>query len=162
LGPARRKRAGAGPVCAGPGRRLRPRRKRQDGTGPGEHPRACPPDPGTSGGPLAAGGGHKDHLARPAAEEEHAMKRPRVLLADDHRVVAEGLRGLLDPCFDVVGIAADGRELLAAVEKLDPDVVLLDISMPSLNGIEAARQLRSANARAKVIILTMHREATYA
>jgi DNA-binding NarL/FixJ family response regulator len=90
------------------------------------------------------------------------MKKPRVVLADDHRVVVEGLRGLLDPYFDVVGIVSDGRELLAAVEKLDPDVVVLDISMPSLNGIEAARQLRSANARAKVIILTMHREPTYA
>jgi DNA-binding NarL/FixJ family response regulator len=90
------------------------------------------------------------------------MKKPRVLLADDHRVVAEGLRGLLDPYFEVVGIVADGRELLAAAERLDPDVVVLDISMPSLNGIEAARQLRSTKSRAKVIILTMHREATYA
>jgi DNA-binding NarL/FixJ family response regulator len=85
-----------------------------------------------------------------------------VLLADDHRVVAEGLRGLLDPYFDVVGIAADGRELLAAARALDPDVVVLDISMPSLNGIEAACQLRRAKSRAKVIFLTMHGEVTYA
>jgi DNA-binding NarL/FixJ family response regulator len=90
------------------------------------------------------------------------MKKPRVLLADDHRVVAEGLRGLLDPYFDVVGIVSDGRELLAAAKTLDPDVVVLDISMPSLNGIEAARQLRSSNSRAKVVFLTMHREVTYA
>jgi DNA-binding NarL/FixJ family response regulator len=90
------------------------------------------------------------------------MRRPRVLLADDHRVVAEGLRGLLDPYFDVVGIAADGRELLAAARALDPDVVVLDISMPSLNGIEAACQLRRAKSRAKVIFLTMHGEVTYA
>jgi DNA-binding NarL/FixJ family response regulator len=90
------------------------------------------------------------------------MKRPRVLLADDHRVVAEGLRGLLGPHFDVVGIVSDGRELLSAAKTLGPDVVVLDISMPSLNGIEAARQMRSAGSRAKVIFLTMHREVTYA
>jgi DNA-binding NarL/FixJ family response regulator len=90
------------------------------------------------------------------------MKRPRVLLADDHRVVAEGLRGLLEPHFDVVGIVSDGRELLTAAKKLDPDVVLLDISMPSLNGIDAACQMRNLNLRAKVIFLTMHREVTYA
>ena len=90
------------------------------------------------------------------------MNKPRVLLADDHCVVAEGLRSLLQPHFDVVGIVSDGRELLAAVTKLDPDVIVLDISMPSLNGIEAARQMRSAKCRAKVIFLTMHREVTYA
>jgi DNA-binding NarL/FixJ family response regulator len=90
------------------------------------------------------------------------MKKPRVLLADDHRVVAEGLRSLLDPCFDVVGIVSDGRELLSVAKQLDPDVVVLDISMPSLNGIEAARQMRAANLRARLIFLTMHREATYA
>ena len=90
------------------------------------------------------------------------MKRPRVLLADDHCVVAEGLRSLLEPHFEVVGIVSDGRELLAAARKLDPDVVVLDISMPSLNGIDAARQLRAAGSRAKVVFLTMHREVTYA
>jgi DNA-binding NarL/FixJ family response regulator len=90
------------------------------------------------------------------------MKKPRVLLADDHRVVAEGLRGLLEPHFDVVGIVSDGRELLTAAKTLDPDVVVLDISMPSLNGIDAARQMRGAHSRAKVVFLTMHREVTYA
>jgi DNA-binding NarL/FixJ family response regulator len=90
------------------------------------------------------------------------MNRPRVLLADDHRVLAEGLRSLLQPHFDVVGIESDGRELVAAAKRLDPDVVVLDISMPSLNGIDAARQMQSAGCRAKVIFLTMHREVTYA
>ena len=90
------------------------------------------------------------------------MKKPRVLLADDHRVVAEGLRSLLEPHFEVAGIVSDGRELLAAAKALDPDVVVLDISMPSLNGIEAACQLRAANSQAKVVFLTMHREVTYA
>jgi DNA-binding NarL/FixJ family response regulator len=90
------------------------------------------------------------------------MNKPRVLLADDHCVVAEGLRGLLEPHFEVVGIVSDGRELLAAAKTLDPDVVVLDISMPSLNGIDAARQMRAASSRAKVVFLTMHREVTYA
>src|SRR5271165_2511104 len=90
------------------------------------------------------------------------MKKPRVLLADDHCVVAEGLRSLLEPHVDVVGIVSDGRELVSAAMKLDPDVVVLDISMPTLNGIEAARQLRAARSRAKVVFLTMHREVTYA
>jgi DNA-binding NarL/FixJ family response regulator len=90
------------------------------------------------------------------------MNRPRVLLADDHVVVAEGLRSLLAPHFDVVGIASDGRELLAAACTLDPDVVVLDVSMPSLNGIEAARHLRGVNHRAKLVFLTMHREVAYA
>src|SRR5262249_23570051 len=159
---ARRERAGAGAVRARPGGRVRPGRHRQDGARPGEHPRARPPDPGTSADPFAPGGGHQDHLSRPPPQKEPVMKKPRVLLADDHRVVAEGLRGLLDPYFDVVGIVSDGRELLAAAKQLDPDVVVLDISMPSLNGIEAARQLRSADSRAKVVFLTMHREVTYA
>jgi DNA-binding NarL/FixJ family response regulator len=90
------------------------------------------------------------------------MNKPRVLLADDHRVVAEGLRGLLEPHFEVVGVVSDGRELVASAKRLAPDVVVLDISMPSLNGIEAARQLRDANLRAKVVFLTMHREVAYA
>jgi DNA-binding NarL/FixJ family response regulator len=90
------------------------------------------------------------------------MKKPRVLLADDHRVVAEGLRGLLENHFDVVGIVADWRELVIAAKRLDPDIVVLDISMPSLNGIDAARQLRTAKSRAKIVFLTMHREVTYA
>src|SRR5262249_15380573 len=117
---------------------------------------------GPAGGPLTTRSRYASHLARASAKKEPAMSKPRVLLADDHRVVAEGLRGLLGPYFDVVGIVSDGREVLAATEKLDPDVVVLDISMPSVNGIEAARQLRAAKARVKVIILTMHREATYA
>jgi DNA-binding NarL/FixJ family response regulator len=90
------------------------------------------------------------------------MTRPRVLLADDHQIVAEGLRGLLEPEFELVGIVTDGREALAAIEALRPDVVVLDITMPSLNGIEAARQLRAAGSPVKVVFLTMHRDAAYA
>ena len=69
---------------------------------------------------------------------------------------------LLQRNFDAVGVVSDGRELVAAAKRLDPDVVVLDISMPSLNEIDAAGQLRSACSRAKVVFLTMHREVTYA
>jgi DNA-binding NarL/FixJ family response regulator len=90
------------------------------------------------------------------------MKKPRVLLADDHCVVTAGLHGLLLPHFDVVGVVSDGQELLRAAATLDPDVIVLDISMPALNGIDATRQLRASKSRAKVVILTMHTDVTYA
>jgi DNA-binding NarL/FixJ family response regulator len=90
------------------------------------------------------------------------VKRARVLLADDHRIVAEGLRGLLEPEFDLVGIVEDGRELLAAVEKLQPDVIVADISMPLLNGIEAVRHIKKTCEEVKVVFLTMHPDVTYA
>jgi DNA-binding NarL/FixJ family response regulator len=90
------------------------------------------------------------------------MTKPRVLLADDHRLVAEGLCGLLEPHFDVVGITSDGHELIEAAKRLDPEVIVLDISMPSLNGIAAARQLRTENPRTKLVFLTVHCEVAYA
>ncbi|MBN9519964.1 response regulator transcription factor [bacterium] len=90
------------------------------------------------------------------------MTRPRVLLADDHRLVAEGLQSLLEPHFDVVGITAGGRELIEATKRLDPEVIVLDISMPSLNGIEAARRLRTGNSRVKLVLLAVHCEVAYA
>lgn len=90
------------------------------------------------------------------------MSKPRVLLADDHQMVAQGLRSLLEPEFDLVGMVADGRELLAAAAKLRPDVIVMDVTMPSLNGIEAARQLRHTHSPARVVFLTMHRDAAYA
>jgi len=90
------------------------------------------------------------------------MKRPRVLLADDHRIVAEGLRGLLEPEFELIGIVEDGRALLTAAEKLRPDVIVADISMPLLNGIEAVRQIKRTNEDIKVVFLTMHPDVTYA
>ena len=73
------------------------------------------------------------------------MKKPRILLADDHRMVAEGLRGLLELDYDLVGIVEDGRALLEAADRLMPDVVVADVSMPLLNGIEAVRQLKKKN-----------------
>jgi DNA-binding NarL/FixJ family response regulator len=88
--------------------------------------------------------------------------KPRILLADDHRIVAEGLRSLLEPEFELVGIVEDGRALIAAAEKLRPDVIIADISMPLLNGIEAVRQIKKTDKGVKVIFLTMHPDVTYA
>lgn len=90
------------------------------------------------------------------------MTRPRVLLADDHQIMAEGLRSLLELEFEVVAVVSDGRELVAAAKMHRPEVIVADISMPTLNGIEAAVQLRNAGVTAKVIFLTMHREVAYA
>jgi DNA-binding NarL/FixJ family response regulator len=90
------------------------------------------------------------------------MSRPRVLIADDHRIMAEGLRALLEPEFEPVGVVGDGRELVAAAGRLRPDVIVADVTMPGLNGIEAAAQLRRAGVAAKVVFLTMHRDVAYA
>jgi DNA-binding NarL/FixJ family response regulator len=84
------------------------------------------------------------------------MTEARVLLADDHTMVAEGLGSLLRIDFDLVGTVTDGRALVEAAERLRPDVVVTDISMPKLNGLDAIRQLRSAGNQAKVVVLTMH------
>jgi DNA-binding NarL/FixJ family response regulator len=89
------------------------------------------------------------------------MMRPRVLLADDHMLVIDGLRRILEPECEVVGVVEDGRSLLKAAEELKPDIVLLDISMPLLNGVEAARKLRKSVPAAKLIFVTMHADATY-
>jgi DNA-binding NarL/FixJ family response regulator len=89
------------------------------------------------------------------------MRRAKVVLADDHTVVMEGLRKLLEPHFEIVGTAADGRELVSSAGRIKPDVVLLDISMPGLNGIEAALQLRKDLPGAKIVFLTMHSDPVY-
>ncbi|QDV30255.1 Oxygen regulatory protein NreC [Planctopirus ephydatiae] len=90
------------------------------------------------------------------------MSRARVLIADDHQILAEGVRGLLEPEFDVVGVVSDGRQLIAAANELRPQVIIADITMPSLNGIEAAVKLREAGIVAKVVFLTQHRDVAYA
>lgn len=84
------------------------------------------------------------------------MTRTRIFLADDHALVTEGIRKLLEDEFELVGTATDGRALLAGVEALKPDLVLVDISLPSLNGLDAARQLKKVVPDANVIFLTMH------
>jgi DNA-binding NarL/FixJ family response regulator len=90
------------------------------------------------------------------------MSQARVLLADDHIVMAEGLKRLLAEDFELVGVVEDGRALVAAAKKLDPDVVVTDISMPHLNGIDAIHQMKRDNPDIKVVVLTMHQNAAYA
>lgn len=89
--------------------------------------------------------------------------RSRILLADDHEVVLEGLRRMLNrPEFEVVGAVKDGRALVEAAAALRPDLIVADISMPYLNGVEAARQIRKYQPKSKIIFLTMHPEVIYA
>ena len=90
------------------------------------------------------------------------MNKPRVLIADDHTIFAECLRALLAPEFDLVALVEDGPALVAAAREHRPDVVVTDVTMPSLNGIEAAAQLRELGVAARVVFLTMHRDVGYA
>jgi DNA-binding NarL/FixJ family response regulator len=88
--------------------------------------------------------------------------RPRVLIADDHLLVAEALKSLLALEFDLVGVVADGRALLEAAGTLRPDVIVADITMPQLNGIDALIQLRQDGDQVPVVFLTMHQNANFA
>jgi len=90
------------------------------------------------------------------------MPVPSVLLADDHKIVAQGLESLLKDSFSFVGTVSDGRALLEAAARLRPDVVVTDISMPLLNGLDAVRQFRTNGIEAKVVFLTMHADAALA
>ena len=90
------------------------------------------------------------------------MRLPTVLLADDHVVFTDGIVQLFQGRFDVVGTVADGSLLLDAVARLHPDVIVMDISMPKLSGLEALRQLKAKQDPTKVIVLTMHAEAKLA
>jgi DNA-binding NarL/FixJ family response regulator len=89
-------------------------------------------------------------------------RRARVLLADDHAIVAEGLSTILKSRFDLVGTVGDGSQLIDATRKLRPDVIVADIDMPVLSGLEALRRLKAAKSEAKVILLTMHADAQLA
>jgi DNA-binding NarL/FixJ family response regulator len=89
------------------------------------------------------------------------MKCTRIILADDHAIVLEGIRKLLETEFDVVGVANNGRALLSLAPKVHPDVAIVDISMPLLNGIEATRRLKKTLPECQIIILTMHADLTY-
>jgi DNA-binding NarL/FixJ family response regulator len=90
------------------------------------------------------------------------MKRPKVLLADDHVLLAQALEHLLRAEFDVVGTVADGRALLKAAGELSPDVAVVDIGMPLLNGLDAGEQLKALHPGIKVIFLTQNREPRFA
>lgn len=90
------------------------------------------------------------------------QRRPRVLLADDHLLVAEALKSLLTPEFDLVGVVEDGRQLVVTAGTLRPDVIVADVTMPHLNGIDALIRLRQNGNQVPVVFLTMHRDVTFA
>src|ERR1051325_9069623 len=91
------------------------------------------------------------------------MKRITVLLAEDHTIVREGFRKMLEleGDFEIVGEAQDGRQAVALVKKLHPEVVLMDIAMPLLNGLEATRQVLKAVPEVKVLMLSAHNDDAY-
>jgi DNA-binding NarL/FixJ family response regulator len=90
------------------------------------------------------------------------MKKPRILIADDHSILLAGLKKLVEETYEVVGTVEDGRALIEAAGRLKPDLILLDISMPLLNGLDAARQLKKLVPDSKLLFLTMHSSPTYA
>jgi DNA-binding NarL/FixJ family response regulator len=94
-------------------------------------------------------------------EQEIVVTRIRVLLADDHEDFLRQLRGELDPQFEIVGTAENGEAAINAIGRLDPDVLVIDISMPILDGIHAAARLRDAQCRTKIIFLTIHEQSDY-
>jgi len=93
---------------------------------------------------------------------DQQTSRPRVLIADDHNMVAEGIRALLQQTYDVIGIVRDGRELITTAPRLEPDVVVLDIGMPLLNGLDAAERLKESLPATKFVFLTMQDDANLA
>lgn len=97
-----------------------------------------------------------------AVTKHEPMKMPRALLADDHALMMAGLCKLVEETCEVVGMVEDGRALVEAAQRLDPDLIILDIAMPLLNGIDAARQIRKLRLNAKLIFLTMQSRPSYA
>jgi DNA-binding NarL/FixJ family response regulator len=89
------------------------------------------------------------------------MNRPRVLLADDHPLFLAALRALVEAECEVIGAVSDGRALMEAASRLKPDVIVLDIGLPLLNGIDAARQIKKEQPEAKILFLTMHANPAY-
>ena len=89
------------------------------------------------------------------------MKKARILTADDHPLVRDGCRAALENKYEIVGTVSDGRSLMEAALRLKPDLIVLDISMPSLNGLEAARQIKAALPEVKLVFFTMHSEQSY-
>ena len=90
------------------------------------------------------------------------MRRTTILLADDHTMFCAGMQKLLEPAFEVIGCVQDGRELIKTAAEMNPDLVLLDVGMPLLNGLEAGRELKKVMPRVKLIYLTMNADAEVA
>ena len=94
-------------------------------------------------------------------KERPALERPRILLADDHHPVLGRVISLLKTQFEIVGSVSDGRALVREAHRLQPDVIILDITMPILTGIEAARELHEAGSKAKLVFLTVHQNTAF-
>jgi DNA-binding NarL/FixJ family response regulator len=94
-------------------------------------------------------------------QKRPTIDRPRVLLADDHGSVLEQVISLLEPDFDVVGAVDNGKTLVIEAQRLKPDVIVLDIGMPIVNGIQAAHLLQGSGSTAKLIFLTVHQEPAF-
>jgi len=90
------------------------------------------------------------------------VTRARIVLADDHRILVEGLKSILAGDFELIGVVEDGQKLIEAARTLSPDAIVADISMPLLNGIEALEQLRKDGLETPVVFLTMHHDVEYA
>lgn len=88
--------------------------------------------------------------------------KPKLIIADDHQLFLDGLRQVLADDFEIAGAATDGRQLLELAARVHPNAVVADLTMPLLNGIDAARQLKKADPRIKIILLTMHVDPTFA
>src|SRR5689334_16419575 len=89
------------------------------------------------------------------------MSRPRLLLADDHELLLDGLRKLLEPDFNLVGAVRDGRAAVASYQELRPDLLMVDVGLPLLNGIEVARQVKRIDASARILFVTMQADRVY-
>jgi len=94
-------------------------------------------------------------------DQEVAVNRPRVLLGDDHVMFMDGLRSILRTHCEIVGTAEDGEKVIAAAQQLHPDVIILDISMPVLNGIKAARRLQTLGTSSKIVFCTMQTDPAF-
>ena len=90
------------------------------------------------------------------------MTRPRVLLADDHQIVAQGLKSMLSAEFDLAGVVTDGASMVAAARELRPDVIVADVSMPAMNGLDALEAIRQEGMSMPIVFLTMHNQPGYA
>jgi DNA-binding NarL/FixJ family response regulator len=102
-----------------------------------------------------------EQTAEPVPTSVENGRRPRLILADEHLLFLDGLKGLLGDDFDVAAAVADGHAAVTAAERLQPDVALMDIDLPLLNGIDAARQIRSVLPETKILFITAHTERMY-
>jgi two-component system response regulator NreC len=104
-----------------------------------------------------------DRVGRDGGEVKIMSQKVRIVIAEDHTILRDGLRSLLSSSsdFEVVGEAEDGREAIRCVEKLKPDLILTDLSMPRMNGMEAIREIKKQSPKTKILVLTVHKTEEY-